>query len=453
MVLINENDDIYSLIRENNTFAIRLWLDNITNDIHQSDEHGFTLLHWAVWYGRLSIVQLLLQRNVRVNAVNRGDDTPLHLAVSHNHFDIIQQLIKNKAQINATNIHGNTPLHYACFHRYLSIAQYLIETNHALLFVANRYGQTPLDLCTSQEICNQLKGLAIKQGQDETIIPFVEHNRFSTMPTVDIIGSSSTQSVIDIQELQFERCLHSNNRKELWQGIYNETPIIAKIFKLRHDSYTPVLFQHEIEKIKVFNSSYLIVPFAVCHDTPNFIVLTQFLYGNQTLFHMLHKSDLSIDSTTALRIALDIGRGMAILHGISTTFRPRFILNSHHIMVNEEFNARLNLTDCQFSFESNIELNQPAWIAPEVLENGILTNASDIWSFAILLWELFTRRIPFNDLTPMQCGLKIVRDHLRLSPTNISSHIDKLIQLCTNDDPSKRPTFDAILPIIEKIHF
>jgi hypothetical protein len=35
MVVINENDDIYTLIRQNNTFAIRLWLDNITNDIHQ----------------------------------------------------------------------------------------------------------------------------------------------------------------------------------------------------------------------------------------------------------------------------------------------------------------------------------------------------------------------------------------------------------------------------------
>ena len=37
-----------------------------------SDEHGFTLLHWASWYGHLSIVQLLLQQGARVNAVNRG---------------------------------------------------------------------------------------------------------------------------------------------------------------------------------------------------------------------------------------------------------------------------------------------------------------------------------------------------------------------------------------------
>lgn len=36
----------------------------------------------------------------------------------------------------------------------------------------------------------------------------------------------------------------------MWQGIYNDTPIMAKIYKLRHSSYTPGIFQHEIDKIK-----------------------------------------------------------------------------------------------------------------------------------------------------------------------------------------------------------
>jgi hypothetical protein len=38
----------------------------------------------------------------------------------------------------------------------------------------------------------------------------------------------------------------------------------------------------------------------------------------------------------SLKLALDIGRGMAFLHGITNSFRPQFILNSHHIMVNIE---------------------------------------------------------------------------------------------------------------------
>ncbi len=61
--------------------------------------------------------------------------------------------------------------------------------------------------------CYFIIDLAIEQ--DERIIPFEDHDRFSNMPVVDIIGSSSTQSVIDIRELQFERCFYSNHRKEV----------------------------------------------------------------------------------------------------------------------------------------------------------------------------------------------------------------------------------------------
>ena len=35
MVVVNENEDIYSLIRQSNVFALRLWLDNAANDVHQ----------------------------------------------------------------------------------------------------------------------------------------------------------------------------------------------------------------------------------------------------------------------------------------------------------------------------------------------------------------------------------------------------------------------------------
>lgn len=33
--------------------------------------------------------------------------------------------------------------------------------------------------------------------------------------------------------------------------------------------------------------------------------------------------------------------------------------------------------------------------------------ASDMWSFAILLWELATREVPFADLSPMEVGMKV----------------------------------------------
>ena len=35
---------------------------------------------------------------------------------------------------------------------------------------------------------------------------------------------------------------------------------------------------------------------------------------------------------------------------------------------------------------------------------------ADMWSFAIILWELYTKEIPFEDYLPMQCGI-LVRIH------------------------------------------
>lgn len=31
-----------------------------------------------------------------------------------------------------------------------------------------------------------------------------------------------------------------------------------------------------------------------------------------------------------------------------------------------------------------------------------------MWSFAILLWELATREVPFSHLSPMEIGMKVL---------------------------------------------
>lgn len=33
--------------------------------------------------------------------------------------------------------------------------------------------------------------------------------------------------------------------------------------------------------------------------------------------------------------------------------------------------------------------------------------SADMWSFAVLLWELATREVPFAELSAMECGMKV----------------------------------------------
>ena len=40
------------------------------------------------------MAELLVTRGARINATNRGDDTPLHLASAHGHKEIVQLVMK-----------------------------------------------------------------------------------------------------------------------------------------------------------------------------------------------------------------------------------------------------------------------------------------------------------------------------------------------------------------------
>jgi integrin-linked kinase len=72
--------------------------------------------------------------------------------------------------------------------------------------------------------------------------------------------------------------------------------------------------------------------------------------------------------------------------------------------------------------------------------------------FAVLFWELSAREIPFAHLSPMEAGMKIATEGMRIeiSP-GISSHMAKFIKICMNEDPGKRPSFEQVQPILDKM--
>jgi len=52
----------------------------------------------------------------------------------------------------------------------------------------------------------------------------------------------------------------------------------------------------------------------------------------------------------------------------------------------------------------------------------------------------------------MEAGMKIATEGLRIELTpGISQHMIKLIKICMNEDPGKRPSFEQVLTVLEKM--
>lgn len=72
-----------------------------------------TLLHNAVLFEQVHIVDYLLSVGAPVNVTSMNSETPLHVAAHTGNQLITEKLLQAGAQINVQNINGFTPLHIA----------------------------------------------------------------------------------------------------------------------------------------------------------------------------------------------------------------------------------------------------------------------------------------------------------------------------------------------------
>ncbi|XP_047114610.1 integrin-linked protein kinase [Schistocerca piceifrons] len=445
-------EDIFQWCREGNAMQVRVWLDDTEHDMNQGDDHGFSPLHWSSKEGHLKIVDLLILRGARINATNRGDDTPLHLAAAHGHRDIVQLLLRNNADVNFTNEHGNTPLHYACFWGYQEIAQDLVQRG-ALVSLANKDGDTPLDKARGS-LAKRLHDLALENNQDLKKINFKDQSWLG-LKTRSRDATLSRHKGINIADLALHTKIATSPSGETWRGRWQKNEIVAKILAIREcTSRISRDFNEEFPKLRIFSHPNVLPVVGCCNSPPNLVVISQYMpWGS--LYTLLHEgTGIVVDTAQAIRFALDVARGMAFLHSLERII-PQYHLNSRHVMIDDDLTARINMADAKFSFQEKGRVYYPAWMSPEALQKKPSERnweACDMWSYAILLWELATREVPFADYSPMEVGMKIALEGLRISiPPGISSHLAKLIRICMNEDPGKRPTFDMVLPILDKM--
>ncbi|VFV26663.1 ephrin type-a receptor 10 [Lynx pardinus] len=92
------------------------------------------------------------------------------------------------------------------------------------------------------------------------------------------------------------------------------------------------------------------------------------------------------------------------------------------------------------------------WAAPETLQFGHFSSASDVWSFGVVMWEVmaFGER-PYWDMSG-QDVIKAVEDGFRLPPPrNCPSPLHRLMLDCWQKDPGERPRFSQIHSVLSKM--
>lgn len=152
----------------------------------------------------------------------------------------------------------------------------------------------------------------------------------------------------------------------------------------------------------------------------------------------------------------DISSGMAFLHAQQPLPIYHRDLKTMNILV---CNLQADADPCvkiadlgsscpSFGKVSGRIIHNPRWKPPELFSGVEYTAASDVYAFALIMWELVGRAIPFHELN----WPSLIEDKILLGERpsmkgleDVRNDYYELMHSCWAQDPLSRPTFAQIV--------
>ncbi|BAF19139.1 Os06g0232100 [Oryza sativa Japonica Group] len=243
---------------------------------------------------------------------------------------------------------------------------------------------------------------------------------------------------------------------EVYKGEWHGTEVAVKKF-LQQDISSDALdeFRTEFQIMKRLRHPNVVLFMGAVTRVPNLSIVTEFL-PRGSLFRLIHRPNNQLDERRRLRMALDVARGMNYLHNCSPVVVHRD-LKSPNLLVDKNWVVKV----CDFGLSrmknstflsSRSTAGTAEWMAPEVLRNEPSDEKCDVFSYGVILWELFTLLQPWEGMNPMQVVGAVGFQQRRLDiPAHVDPTIAEIIRRCWQTDPKMRPSFSEIMSSLKPL--
>ncbi|XP_061420000.1 LOW QUALITY PROTEIN: receptor-type tyrosine-protein kinase FLT3 [Lethenteron reissneri] len=177
---------------------------------------------------------------------------------------------------------------------------------------------------------------------------------------------------------------------------------------------------------------------------------------NAQLAEMEEADNLPLDLQDLLSFALHVAKGMAFLSSKNCIHRDlaarNVLITSGRVAKICDFGLARDIdNDSNYVIRGNARL-PVKWMSPESIFHCLYTGQSDVWSYGILLWEIFSLgETPYSGIRVDSSFYQMIQEGYRLPPPRFNTtDMYELMLACWNAEPVERPTFDQLVDLIER---
>ncbi|CAH8632041.1 unnamed protein product [Schistosoma bovis] len=265
---------------------------------------------------------------------------------------------------------------------------------------------------------------------------------------------------INRNSVTLEQVLGEGQFGDVYKGSYRRKPnfdpllVAVKTCKLDASYEERKRFLEEAHILGEFDHPHIIKLFGVCSDEPIWLVMEYAALGELRHYLIAKQNELTIKQL--LTYSYQIVTALACLESKKCVHRDiaaRNILVSRPDCVKlADFGMSLILTD-KNDFQAEQGRKMPIkWMAPESLHQRRFSSASDVWMFAVCIWEILSKGVkPFSNLTNAEAVEQIARGVRLERPDKCPHSLYEILLQCWNANPTLRPTFSMLKPRIREL--
>uniref|UniRef100_A0A8B9DV15 receptor protein-tyrosine kinase n=1 Tax=Anser cygnoides TaxID=8845 RepID=A0A8B9DV15_ANSCY len=215
-------------------------------------------------------------------------------------------------------------------------------------------------------------------------------------------------------------------------------------------------FQREAELLTVLQHEHIVKFYGVCTEGEPLIMVFEYMkHGDLNRFLRSHGPDAKIleqgqgqprgqlTLSHMLQIATQIASGMvylASLHFVHRDLATRNCLVGHELVVKiGDFGMSRDIYSTDYYRVGGRTMLPIRWMPPESILYRKFTTESDIWSFGVVLWEIFTYgKQPWYQLSNTEAIECITQGRELERPRTCPSEVYDIMQSCWQREPQQR---------------
>lgn len=263
---------------------------------------------------------------------------------------------------------------------------------------------------------------------------------------------------IDRHDIVLGRILGEGFFGEVYDGVYKQDNgnLVNVAVKTCKDCSPDVMekFMSEAVIMKNLDHLHIVKLIGIIEEDPVWIVME--LYQHGELGHYLAQNQKTLTVITLVLFSLQICKALVYLEGVNMVHRDIAVRNilvaSPECVKLGDFGLSRYIEDEEY-YKASVTRLPIKWMAPESINFRRFTSASDVWMFAVCVWEIMSYgQQPFfwlenrDVINQLEQGIRLPK------PDDCPPALYSLMTRCWSYDPRERPTFTELVVKISDVH-